>query len=107
LEHLEEEKRKGKEEVEWRAKEEEEKWKHEAEEWKAEEEARLAEEALQRAAFRCIVEDKEDHWSGGQMTGIEDTRVMPVGPVAGGSRLQEAEEAARCWHCRTRNLICK
>jgi hypothetical protein len=71
--------------VEWRAKEEEEKRKCEAEEQKAEEEARLAEEALQRAALRCIVEDKEDRRSGEQMTGVEDTRVMPVQPVAGSS----------------------
>jgi hypothetical protein len=96
LERLEEEERKEKEEVEQRAKEKEEKRKREAEEWKAEEEARLAEEALWRATLRCIAEDEEEHRSGGQMTGIEDTGVTPVGPVARGSQLQGAEEAAGC-----------
>jgi translation initiation factor IF-2 len=106
LECWEEEERKEKEEAEWRAKEEEEKWIWEKEEWKAKEEARLAEEALQRAALRCIAEDEECR-SGGQMTGIEDTGVMPVEPIAGGSWLQGAEEAAMCWHCWTQNLVCK
>jgi hypothetical protein len=68
---------------------------------------KCAEEALQWAAARCMVADKEEEQSTEKMAGVEDTGVAPVEPVVRSSRPCEATEVAGCWHFHTWNLVCK